>query len=42
VQFICSATGWTFDGRSLSSLHVAFVGQILYFPGYIWLSSVPY
>jgi hypothetical protein len=42
VQFICSATDWTFDGRSLASLHVASVGQILYFPGYIWLSSDPY
>jgi hypothetical protein len=35
-------TDWTFDGRSLSSLHVASVGHILYFTGYIWLSSDPY
>jgi hypothetical protein len=42
VQFICSATDWTFDGRSLSSLHVASVSHILYFTGYIWLSSDPY
>ena len=33
---------WTFDGRSLSSLHIASVGHILYFAGYIWLSSDPY
>jgi hypothetical protein len=35
-------TDWTFDGRSLSSLHVASIGHILYFAGYIWLSSDPY
>jgi hypothetical protein len=33
---------WTFDGRSLSSPHIASVGHILYFAGYIWLSSDPY
>jgi hypothetical protein len=33
---------WTFDGRSLSSPCVASVGHILYFAGYIWLSSDPY
>jgi hypothetical protein len=35
-------TDWTSDGRSLSSLHIASVGHILYFTGYIWLSSDPY
>jgi hypothetical protein len=35
-------TDWTFDGCSLASLHVASVGQTLYFTGYIWLSSDPY
>jgi hypothetical protein len=33
---------WTFDGRSLSSPHITSVGHILYFAGYIWLSSDPY
>jgi hypothetical protein len=42
VQFICSVTDWTFDGRSLASLYVASIGPILYFTGYIWLSSDPY
>jgi hypothetical protein len=42
VQFICTATDGTSDGRSLSSLRVASVGHILYFAGYIWLSSDPY
>ena len=42
VQFICTATDWTSDGRSLSSLHVVSVGHTLYFAGYILLSSDPY
>ena len=33
---------WTFDGRSLSSPHIASVGHLLYFAGYIWPSSDPY
>ena len=41
-NLFASAIDWTFDGRSLSSLHVASVGHILYFAGYIWLSSDPY
>ena len=41
-NLFASAIDWTFDGRSLSSLHVASVGHILYFTGYIWLSSDPY
>jgi hypothetical protein len=41
-NLFASATDWTFDGRSLSSPHIASVGHILYFAGYIWLSSDPY
>jgi hypothetical protein len=41
-NLFASAIDWMFDGRSLSSLHVASVGHILYFAGYIWLSSDPY